>query len=108
MYSVCSYPLIPPHVQFITKVLHPNVSRHGNIGLDSIHHNWSLALTLSKILLSIQSLLTDPYLKICMEPAIAKYVLVVYIVMTGLCRLCQILMTVCIYILLSRSVTKGC
>ncbi|KAF6025457.1 morgue [Bugula neritina] len=67
-----SYPLRPPHIQFITKILHPNVSRHGDIGLDSIHHNWSLALTLSKILLSIQSLLTDPYLKVSMEPDIAK------------------------------------
>lgn len=71
---LCSYPLKPPHVQFITKVLHPNVSRHGDIGLDSIRHNWSLALTLSKILLSIQSLLTDPYLKVCMEPAVGRSV----------------------------------
>ena len=71
-FLVHSYPLKPPHIQFTTKVLHPNVSRHGDIGLDSIHHNWSLALTLSKILLSIQSLLTDPYLKVCMEPAVAR------------------------------------
>ena len=69
-----SYPMQPPFVQFITKIFHPNVSRHGDIGLDSIHHNWSLALTLSKILLSIQSLLTDPYVKVCMEPAIAQLV----------------------------------
>ncbi|XP_067932369.1 uncharacterized protein [Watersipora subatra] len=67
-----SYPLIPPLVRFITKVLHPNVSLHGDIGLDSINHNWSLALTLSKLLLSIQSLLTDPYIKVCMEPAVGK------------------------------------
>ncbi|XP_076066057.1 modifier of rpr and grim, ubiquitously expressed [Oratosquilla oratoria] len=63
-----SYPLCPPVVRFITKIFHPNVSRHGDIGIDSIQHNWSLALTLSKVLISIQSLLTDPYIKVCMEP----------------------------------------
>lgn len=56
-----SYPLAPPIVRFITKIFHPNVSRHGDIGIDSIHQNWSLALTMSKLLISIQSLLTDPF-----------------------------------------------
>lgn len=56
-----SYPLTPPIVRFITKIFHPNVSRHGDIGIDSIHQNWSLALTMSKLLISIQSLLTDPF-----------------------------------------------
>ena len=63
----------PPVVRFITKIFHPNISRHGDVGLDSIHHNWSLALTISKVLISIQSLLTDPYTFICMEPN-ASYV----------------------------------
>jgi ubiquitin-protein ligase len=62
-----SYPLNPPLVRFITKIYHPNVSKHGDIGLDSIHDNWSLALTISKVLISIQSLLTDPYTHVCME-----------------------------------------
>ena len=60
----------PPMVRFITKIFHPNISRHGDIGLDSIHHNWSLALTISKVLISIQSLLTDPFCYVCMEPQI--------------------------------------
>lgn len=67
-----SYPLCPPIVRFITKIFHPNVSRHGDIGIDSIQHNWSLALTISKVLISIQSLLTDPYTKVCMEPDIGR------------------------------------
>ncbi|XP_076307586.1 uncharacterized protein LOC143222969 isoform X2 [Tachypleus tridentatus] len=67
-----SYPMKPPVVRFITKVFHPNVSRHGDIGLDSITHNWSLALTISKVLISIQSLLTDPYCYVCMEPEVGK------------------------------------
>jgi len=68
----CSYPMQPPVVRFVTKVFHPNISRHGDVGLDSIHHNWSLALTISKVLLSIQSLLTDPFWYVCMEPAIGQ------------------------------------
>lgn len=67
-----SYPLRPPLVRFITKIFHPNVSKHGDIGLDSIHDNWSLALTISKVLISIQSLLTDPYTRVCMEKPIGE------------------------------------
>ncbi|XP_019867904.1 uncharacterized protein LOC109596664 isoform X2 [Aethina tumida] len=67
-----TYPLDPPVVRFITKIFHPNVSRHGDIGIDSILHNWSLALTISKLLISIQSLLTDPYCEVCMEPLIGQ------------------------------------
>lgn len=66
------YPLRPPLVHFTTKIFHPNVSRHGDIGLDCINDNWSLALTITKILISIQSLLTDPYSYVCMEPTIGK------------------------------------
>ncbi|KAK3600138.1 hypothetical protein CHS0354_011744 [Potamilus streckersoni] len=67
-----SYPMRPPKVRFITKIFHPNISRHGDVGLDSIHYNWSLALTISKVLISIQSLLTDPFCHVCMEPVIGK------------------------------------
>ena len=70
MFCIFSYPMRPPMVRFITKIFHPNISRHGDIGLDSIHHNWSLALTISKVLISIQSLLTDPFCYVCMEPQI--------------------------------------
>ncbi|XP_043278641.1 uncharacterized protein morgue [Venturia canescens] len=67
-----SYPMCPPVVKFLTKILHPNVSRHGDVGIDSIHHNWSLALTISKVLISVQSLLTDPYCQVCMEPELGE------------------------------------
>lgn len=64
LHNFFSYPLNPPVVRFLTKILHPNISRHGDVGIDCIHHNWSLALTISKVLISIQSLLTDPYTKV--------------------------------------------
>lgn len=60
----CSYPMLPPQVRFLTKIVHPNVSRHGDVGIDIIQHNWSLALTISKLLLSVQSLLTDPFTQV--------------------------------------------
>lgn len=67
-----SYPLKPPVVRFLTRIFHPNVSRHGDIGIDCIQHNWTLALTISQILLSVQSLLTDPYTEASMEPNVAS------------------------------------
>ncbi|CRL04719.1 CLUMA_CG017779, isoform A [Clunio marinus] len=67
-----NYPMSPPHVRFLTKIVHPNVSRHGDVGIDIIQHNWSISITISKLLLSVQSLLTDPYSEICMEPEIGR------------------------------------
>ena len=68
-----TYPFNPPEVRFLTRIFHPNVSRHGDIGIDSIlQHGWVSGLTIPKVLISIQSLLTDPYTEVCMEPEIGQ------------------------------------
>jgi ubiquitin-conjugating enzyme E2 D/E len=54
------YPYKPPKLLFQTPIFHPNISPKGAICLDILKTEWSPALNISRVLLSLCSLLSDP------------------------------------------------
>lgn len=54
------FPFKPPNIVFKDRVFHPNISLDGVICLDILKDQWSPALSIYKVLLSIVSLLECP------------------------------------------------
>ena len=54
------YPKVPPKMKFTTKMFHPNIDTEGHICLNLLGDDWNQTLTISKILLAICLLLTNP------------------------------------------------
>ncbi|XP_030954847.1 constitutive photomorphogenesis protein 10 isoform X2 [Quercus lobata] len=66
------YPFKPPKVVFKTRIYHCNVDTAGNLIIDILNDSWSPALTITKVLLAIRSIFTNPNPYKPLIPGIAR------------------------------------
>ncbi|CAG8588811.1 14862_t:CDS:2, partial [Cetraspora pellucida] len=54
------FPTVPPKCNFITKIFHPNVSKTGEVCVDTLKRDWNKDYGIEHILLTIKCLLIVP------------------------------------------------
>jgi len=65
------YPFSAPKILFLTRIFHMNISDRGAVCIDILKNQWSPALSIFKVILSLSSLLTDPNPQDPLVPSIA-------------------------------------
>ena len=73
MYLPDEYPMVPPKCIFKTKVYHPNIDKLGRICLDILKKQWSPALLIRSVLLSLQALLSAPNVEDPLDEEVAEH-----------------------------------
>jgi ubiquitin-protein ligase len=66
------YPFKPPVIKFCNRVYHPNINDKGAICLDILKDQWSPALSIFKVIISISSLLASPNPNDPLSPDVAN------------------------------------
>jgi ubiquitin-conjugating enzyme E2 D/E len=66
------YPFKPPKLIFKTRIYHPNIASDGTICIDILKDQWSSALRLNSVILSISDLLSNPNPNDPLVPDIAR------------------------------------
>jgi hypothetical protein len=62
---------------YISRIYHMNISDKGNVCIDILKNNWSPALSIFKVVLSLSSLLTDPNPCLSLLPLMSLLILLI-------------------------------
>ncbi len=67
-----NYPFSSPKIKFITNIYHPNIHENGEICLDILKYHWSPSYSITQVLSSVLTLLSEPNPDDPLNPDAAK------------------------------------
>jgi ubiquitin-conjugating enzyme E2 N len=73
LYFTEDYPTSPPLARFVTKIYHPNIDCLGKICLDILKDNWTAAIQMHTLVLSLLVLLANPNLSDPLDQKVALH-----------------------------------